>query len=258
MSPYTPQRLDLRAATGVQAARVHLPEYCAASGIPSKPTPSAEIGHLVEAKSWTLVSDQVLADVLATAILAMRHLASVGGLKCDRNESAFRYRRWRNAGLSCIILRQANGTLGGYVAVAPSHPLWGFAYDAIPVGLDIMAHCGLDYSESCREYERESIAICHVSERRRSGRSHPGGRQQNTADDTWWFGFGCDKPGDLVPGGYKPPLHREEGEVYRSIDYVYEETRSLARSLKAIEDGPASSAGVPPMLGAPDKDPGKA
>lgn len=88
LSPYTPQRLDLRAATGVQAARVHLPEYCAASGIPSKPTPSAEIGHLVEAKSWTLVSDQVLADVLATAIVAMRHLASVGYLKCDRNESA--------------------------------------------------------------------------------------------------------------------------------------------------------------------------
>lgn len=161
-------------------------------------------------------------------------------------------------GLSCIILRQANGTLGGYVAVAPSHPLWGFAYDAIPAGLDITAHCGLDYSESCREYEREAIAICHVSERRRSGRSHPGGRQQNTADDTWWFGFGCDKPGDLVPDGYKPPLHREEGEVYRSIDYVYEETHSLARSLKAIEDGPTSSAGVPLMLGAPDKDTGKA
>ena len=74
-------------------------------------------------------------------------------------------------GLSCIILRQANGTLGGYVAVAPNHPLWGFAYDAIPAELDISAHRGLDYSESCREYERESIAICHVSERRRSGRA---------------------------------------------------------------------------------------
>lgn len=159
--------------------------------------------------------------------------------------------------LSCIILRQANGTLGGYVAVAPSHPLWGFDHDAIPASLDITAHRGLDYSESCREYERESIAICHVSERRRSRRSHPGGRQQNTVDDTWWFGFGCDKPGDLVPDGYKPPLHREEGEVYRSIDYVYEETRSLARSLKAIENGSASSNGVPLMLGAPDKDSGK-
>lgn len=161
-------------------------------------------------------------------------------------------------GLSCIILRQVNGTLGGYVAVPAGHPLWGFAYDAIPADLGITAHRGLDYSESCRAYERESIAICHVSDRRRSGRAHPGGRQQNTSDDTWWFGFGCDKPGDLVPDGYKPPLHREEGEVYRTIDYIYEETRSLARSLKAIEDGSASSNGVPLMLGAPDKNPDKA
>jgi len=161
-------------------------------------------------------------------------------------------------GLSCIILRQANGTLGGYVAVAPNHPLWGFAYDAIPSELDISAHRGLDYSESCRQYERESIAICHVTERRRSGRAHPAGRERNTSDETWWFGFGCDKPGDLVPDGYKPPLHREEGEVYRSMAYVYEETRSLARSLKAIEDGSASSNGVPLMLGAPDTKPDEA
>ena len=161
-------------------------------------------------------------------------------------------------GLSCIILRQSNGTLGGYVAVAPSHPLWGFAYDAIPAELDVAPHRGLDYSESCREYERESIAICHVSERRRSARTHPSGREKNTSDDTWWFGFGCDAPGDLVPHGYKPPLHREEGEVYRSIDYVFEETRSLARSLKAVEDQTGLSSGVPLALGAPDITPDKA
>lgn len=161
-------------------------------------------------------------------------------------------------GLSCIILRQANGTLGGYVAVAPNHPLWGFAYDAIPAELDISAHRGLDYSESCREYERELIAICHVSERRRSGRAHPAGRERNSSDDTWWFGFGCDKPCDLVPAGYKPPLHREESEVYRSIDYVFEETCALARSLKAIADASAASGGVPLKLGAPDTKPDRA
>ena len=155
-------------------------------------------------------------------------------------------------GLSCIILRQASGVLGGYVAVPIGHPLWGFAYDAVPADLDISAHRGLDYSESCREHERESIAICHVSERRTNKRAHPAGREKNISDDTWWFGFGCDKPGDLIPDGYKPPLHREEGEVYRSIDYVYEETRSLARSLKAIEDASASSGGVPLRLGVPD------
>lgn len=87
-SPYTPLRIDLRAALGVQAARAHLPEYCAGCGIPSKPTPSEQIGHLVEAKAWALVADQVLADVLASTVVTMRHLAATGVVEYTRDQSA--------------------------------------------------------------------------------------------------------------------------------------------------------------------------
>ena len=83
-SPFTPLRLDLRAATGVEAARVHLPEYCAGAGIPSKPSPSKSIGKLVEAECWDLVADQVLADVLATSVITIRHLVAHGRVTSDQ------------------------------------------------------------------------------------------------------------------------------------------------------------------------------
>ena len=160
-------------------------------------------------------------------------------------------------GLSCLILRQADGTLGGYVAVAPNHPLWGFNHDAIPANLNLHVHGGLDYGALCARRGPEDIRICHAhhAASRQSQLEGPG--KDAGADDAWWFGFGCDKPGDLVPDGYKPALHREEGEVYRGIDYVYAETVELARQLKAIEDGAGGTdgpdgSGVPPQLEAPE------
>lgn len=139
-------------------------------------------------------------------------------------------------GYSCIILRQISGVLGGYVAVSIGHPLWGFAYDAVPADLDLSPHRGLDYAAHCQEDQPEPISICHGRDRLVK-RSAPDRLEEGQQDEVWWFGFGCDKPGDLVPNGGKPPLHREEGETYRGIDYVFEETCSLARSLRAIEDG---------------------
>ena len=67
------------------------------------------------------------------------------------------------------------------------------------------------------------------------------------------LGFAADKPGDLVPEGVRPILAIEEGETYRSIDYMYDETVRLARQLKKIGGNRSSSTGrslgsVPPKL----------
>ena len=80
--------------------------------------------------------------------------------------------------------------------------------------------------------------------------------KDQAADDAWWFGFAADKPGDLVPSGSKPILAREEGEVYRGIGYMYQETAKLARQLKSIEKSNALDtdpvlAPPPPRLGKP-------
>lgn len=76
LSPLSQHRIDLCDATSVRADSVHLGEYAAACSIPAKPTPSKAIGKLVETEQWALVEEQCLADVLSTAVILARHLAS--------------------------------------------------------------------------------------------------------------------------------------------------------------------------------------
>jgi hypothetical protein len=80
LSPYARQRVDLCRAVAGRAAFPHLPEYAGAVGIPCKPTPSKEIGQLVERGAWDKVRDQCLADVLTTTVICLRHLAAHGAI----------------------------------------------------------------------------------------------------------------------------------------------------------------------------------
>jgi hypothetical protein len=80
LSPYARARLDLCRAVAGRAAFPHLPEYAAAVGIPCKPSPSKQIGQLVECEVWDKVRDQCLADVLTTTVICLRHLAAHGAI----------------------------------------------------------------------------------------------------------------------------------------------------------------------------------
>jgi len=163
---------------------------------------------------------------------------------------------WRDAetGLDCILLRQPSGVWGGYVAVAPGHPLYGYREDAIPGAANLDPHGGVDYAQQCSRAGPEETQVCHV---RSYGHTGPTAADQ-AMDHAWWFGFAADKPGDLVPGSSKPVLAREEGETYRTIDYMYSETTRLACQLKDM-DGSASIDANPklgqplPRLGKPEE-----
>ncbi len=87
-SPHARERIDLCRAVTVQAKSPHLPEYAAATSIPAKPSPSKQIGQLVEQGNWSKVRDQVLADVMTTSVIALRHLASYGEIAIDAEASA--------------------------------------------------------------------------------------------------------------------------------------------------------------------------
>jgi len=143
-------------------------------------------------------------------------------------------------GLACIILRQTNATLSGYVAVGPDHPLWLYNHDALPAAVRNAVHGGIDYAEPCRQHGPEVVQVCHVRPDR-SPSDVPGDDDHHEhdghPDDKRWFGFRTSHPGDLVPIGDRPRHHREEGETYRSIAYVFDEVRALARVLKALETG---------------------
>ncbi|MXP44410.1 3'-5' exonuclease family protein [Allopontixanthobacter sediminis] len=85
--PYSSRRIDLCDAVSVKANSVHLPEYAAACSIPAKPSPSKNIGRLVEAGDWPAVKDQVLADVMTPAVILVRHLTSHGIITCKPQQT---------------------------------------------------------------------------------------------------------------------------------------------------------------------------
>ena len=59
------------------------------------------------------------------------------------------------SGYPCIIRRSAQGGhLGGYVAVPPTHPLYGMEPYAF-AGLGIGVHGGISYADECQRWEDE-------------------------------------------------------------------------------------------------------
>lgn len=168
----------------------------------------------------------------------------------------------QETGLGCIMLRQSDGTLSGYVGVPPSHPLFGFEADALPVGLASGIHGGLTYARPCEvnRFERrahgqpreERYTVCHTTYVRHVQEYRT---VQTTSDefeheDLWWFGFDTSHPGDLVP---KPQLggHHRRGGVYRDQAFVYANVVELARVLisavvRRKGQGLATSASLPP------------
>lgn len=85
--PHSRARLDLCRAVAGSARFPHLPEYATATGVPCKPSPSKEVGLLVENGEWDRVRDQCLADVLTTSVMALRYLAAHGILACHPQRS---------------------------------------------------------------------------------------------------------------------------------------------------------------------------
>ena len=147
-------------------------------------------------------------------------------------------------GLGCIMLRQADGTISGYVGVGPEHPLFGFRKDAVPVDVSNAAHGGVTYARACEanrfgrvtsgSSRKERYTVCHTS----WVRTVPDYRTVQTTEDEfghedlWWLGFDTSHPGDLVPKA----RHREQrkGDVYRDQGFVYANCIALARRLRSL------------------------
>ena len=164
-----------------------------------------------------------------------RHPRGAGSWQRERDKVA-----WVDSatGLACTILRDRDGSLGGYVAVTADHPLFGFEADAIPSAFGITPHGGIDQARGCEDGPEE-ITICHPRPRPTLSARLPAG------DDLWWFGFRCDKNHDYIPRAQvADDLCAENGRVYRTEGYVYGETIKLAGQLAALT-GEGGSSGVP-------------
>ena len=170
-------------------------------------------------------------------------------------------------GLGCIMLRQKNGTISGYVGVGPLHPLFGFEADAVPLDVSNAVHGGVTYGKACEvnrfarvawgDARKERYTVCHVS-RVRMVQDYR--TVQTTEDefheDLWWLGFDTDHPGDLVPSGRYG--EGRKGDVYRDQSFVYANCIKLARALRSlIENGPEDTTAREPLgLPPPENDGG--
>lgn len=169
-------------------------------------------------------------------------------------------------GMGCIILRQQNGTLSGYVGVGPSHPLFGFETDAVPVGISSCVHGSISYGRACEvnrferkahgEPHKERYTICHVTHFRlvQEYRTVQTTNDEFAHEDLWWFGFDTDHAGDLVPKAKRD--HRRKGDVYRDQDFVYANIIKLACRLNNAADCAhlkENSSIEPVLLPSPDK-----
>lgn len=157
-------------------------------------------------------------------------------------------------GLRCIILRQSDGTLSGYVGVERNHPLFGFEKDAVPDAFGLSVHGGITYASMCEANAPEEVSVCHIPARRH----RPGTRGEFPDEEVWWFGFDANHDYDFIPQDNRGQP-RETGQTYRDQNYVYRECMKLARQLDGLGDGNAG--GVPleiyqptPPIGLEDDD----
>ena len=145
--------------------------------------------------------------------------------------------------LRCIILREENDTLSGYVGVEPGHPLFGVAADALPHAFLPPVHGELTYASACEANISEAVSVCHLAPQKRAGTS-----DVSPDEEIWWLGFDTDHPFDLVPA-YSDRSSGHTGRIYRDQGYVYRECMKLARGLDAI--GENRGAGLPPAFNHP-------
>ncbi len=122
-------------------------------------------------------------------------------------------------GLPCLIVRNSLGSLCGYVAVEPGHPMHGKDYDEVPVTV----HGGLTFAGSCNESGPVEQSVCHVPEPGKPG-------------DVFWFGFDCAHSSDVSPVMRDYDLGRGDafGATYKPVGYVWGECVGLAGQLAAM------------------------
>lgn len=171
-------------------------------------------------------------------------------------------------GLGCIMLRQVDGTLSGYVGVGPDHPLYGFEVDAVPLDISRTVHGGLTYGKACEVNRVESHArsrtvqerysVCHVT-RIRTRTIDYLEAVQTTEDqfheDLWWLGFDTNHDGDARPND--DDYEKHSGDVYRDQSFVYGQCIALARRLRSIaaeRGSPEETAGCSALLPRPNSD----
>ena len=128
------------------------------------------------------------------------------------------------SGLPCLIVRNPQGALCGYVGVSEGHHY----YKKDGYEFDLSVHGGITFTSMCSPGDDESHGICHTP-----GPGEP--------DHVWWLGFDCAHAWDVCPKMNADlraaGLHHygaDNDDVYRDIAYVKSQIASLAKQLQEV------------------------
>lgn len=136
--------------------------------------------------------------------------------------------QWKDeeTGLGCRAIRNNQGVICGYVGVPESHPAFGKKYSYI-------------YHEDIDKVEN-SIRKIDIH----GGLTFSGlWEEDDNKDKVWWFGFDTDHYNDYAPQResiflIKYPYtigQNHNPSNYKTLDYVKNECKRLAKKLKALE-----------------------
>ncbi len=129
-------------------------------------------------------------------------------------------------GYACLAKRNNLGVWCGYVGVPTGHRYHGVSYTYV----EVTVHGGLTYADFCTGEADPATGICHIPA--------PG-----SDPHVWWLGFDCGHYMDLWPRypDYLPTGIGGYPSIYRTLSYVQDQCRQLARQLMIVaspEGGP--------------------
>jgi len=142
-------------------------------------------------------------------------------------------------GYRCVVHRNPFlGGLCGYVGIFPDHPLHYIQYNErrhvlsdVDMSKEPLGKRGV-IEVVCLALDPEGKIPLSVYFNVHGSLTYSGPQAPGSSScPTWWFGFDCSHSGDRVPGEH---LYGWGGSVYRDIEYVKGECRSLARQLKGV------------------------
>lgn len=149
--------------------------------------------------------------------------------------------KFMHAGLPCVLIRRPMGSWCGYVGVPPSHPLFKKeCHFKVPLRADLKdAKIGkrgfIPLLLGSLDAETPWVSL-DVYFDVHGSLTYAGKLEDSLTANMpmWWLGFDCGHCGDLSPGMekfYADFAIPGDTRVYRDIEYVRQECRSLAEQL---------------------------
>lgn len=125
---------------------------------------------------------------------------------------------WVYLGFPCLIVRQDESWLCGYVGIPPTHPYYGKDIEDNELKF-MQVHGKITLSEASQQ-SNDPRAVCH--------------QLLPTTDDYWWLGFDCSHSEDVFPIILTVYTFQNTAS-YKNLEFVKNQVEYLAQQLSTLK-----------------------